>query len=207
MKEPDLPKGVTSSKAGAIARRLGSISGGRILDGATGNGAFIETLTKTLGYYDSIVGIDNYPSGIPRELVDSANRRFEGKSISFLQMNAEDLAFEDESFDIVCISHSLHHLADIEKALGEMKRVLRTGGLFVVQECYCDGDQTMAQRAEILKHEWGARIDTLLGVTHNQTFSRRRIMDITDRLGLRELDVYDSTHSVDCLYCDRRHEC
>ena len=32
-------------------------------------------------------------------------------------MNAESLEFHNESFDTVCISHSLHHLASIDKVM------------------------------------------------------------------------------------------
>ncbi|MBN1677712.1 MAG: class I SAM-dependent methyltransferase [Candidatus Thermoplasmatota archaeon] len=207
MEVADLPKGVASSNAGVIAKRLGTISGGRILDVGTGNGAFIDTLMKTLRDYDSLVGVDYCPSAASREEMESARRRFQGKPVDFLEMNAEDLKFGDESFDTVCISHSLHHLADVDKVLGEMRRVLRTGGSFLLQEMYCDGNQTEAQRTDTLQHEWQARIDSLLGVTHNKTFSRERIMNTVSSLELRELEVYDSTHSVDCLFCERRYEC
>jgi ubiquinone/menaquinone biosynthesis C-methylase UbiE len=207
MEMADLPKGVASSNAGVIARRLGAISGGRILDVATGNGAFIDTLMKTLKEYDSFVGIDYRPSATSRQEMESAKKRFEGMPVRFFEMNAENLKFEDGAFDTVCISYSLHHLADIDAVLTEMKRVLRTGGNFMLQEVYCDGDQTEAQKADRLQHEWGARIDSLLGITHNKTFTKQRIMNIVNGLELKDLEVYDSTHSVDCLFCERKHEC
>ena len=207
MEVADLPRGVASSNAGVIAKRLGTISGGRVLDVGTGNGAFIDTLMKTLKDYDSFVGIDYCPSAASSEEMESAKKRLQGKPVSFLEMNAEDLRFEDESFDTVCISHSLHHLAAVETVLREMKRVLRTGGCFILQEVYSDGDQTEAQKADTLQHEWQAQIDSLLGITHNKTFSRQKIMNIANGLGLREMEVHDSTHSVNCLFCERRYEC
>jgi ubiquinone/menaquinone biosynthesis C-methylase UbiE len=205
--ESDLPKGLASSNAGMIARRLGTVSGGRVLDVATGGGAFIETLMKTLKDFDSFVGVDYCPSDASREEMESARKRFEGKPVRLLQMNAERLEFEDGSFDTVCISYSMHHLANIDAVLAEMMRVLRPGGCFILQEPYSDGDQTEAQKADRLQHEWGAKIDTLRGITHNETFSRERIIGIVRSLDLSELEVYDSTHSVDCLFCDRRYEC
>jgi SAM-dependent methyltransferase len=203
----DLPKGLASSNAGIIANRLGEISGGRILDVATAGGEFIDTLMKTLKGYDSFVGIDYCASDVSKEEMESAKKRFEGKPVRFLEMNAENLMFEDESFDTVCLSHSLHHLARIDRVLAEMKRVLKTGGNFMLQEDYCDGDQTEAQKAQVLEHAWEARIDSLLGITHNRTFTKQRIMNIVNALELRELEVFDSTHPIDCLFCDRRHEC
>jgi SAM-dependent methyltransferase len=203
----DLPKGLASSNAGKIAKRLGFISGGRILDVATGGGDFIDALMKTLKDYDSFVGIDYCPSARSREQFESAKKRFEGKPVRLLEMNAENLEFEDGSFDTVCMSYSLHHLANIDKVLAEMKRVLKKGGNFILQEPYCDGDQTEAQKADERKHEWEAQIDSLLGITHNKTLTRQRIIDIANSRNLNELEIIDSTHPVNCLFCERKYEC
>jgi ubiquinone/menaquinone biosynthesis C-methylase UbiE len=202
-----LPKGLASSNASKIAKRLGSVSGGRILDVATAGGGFIDTLMKTLMNYDSFVGIDYCASDASRRELDSAKKRFEGRPVQFFQMNAENLQFEDESFDTVCMSHSLHHLGKIDKVLIEMKRVLKSGGNFILQECYCDGDQTEAQKAGEREHEWEAQIDSLLGVTHNKTLTKRKIIDIVDSLKLNEFEIFDSIYPIDCLFCKRKHEC
>ena len=207
MEIEELPKGLASSNASKIAKRLGSVSGGRILDIGTASGGSIDTLMKTLKDYDSFVGIDYYPSATSKKEMESAKKRFEGKPVRVLEMNAENLEFEDGSFDAVCISHSLHHLGKTDRVLAEMKRVVKNGGNFILQEAYCDGDQTEAQKADELEHEWEARIDSLLGVTHNKTLTKQRIMDIVSSLKLRELEVFDSTHSVDCLFCKRKYEC
>ena len=207
METENLPEGLAASNAVKTAKRLGSVSGGRILDVATGRGEFIDTLMKTLKDYDSFVGIDHCASDASKEEMESAKKRFEGKPVRFLEMNAENLAFEDESFDTVCLSHSMHHLARIDRVLAEMKRVLKTGGNFMLQEDYCDGDQTEAQKAQVLEHAWEARIDSSLGITHNRTFTKQRIINIVNALELRELEVFDSTHPIDCLFCDRKYEC
>lgn len=198
----DLPKGLALSNAGKIAKRLGTISGGRVLDVATADGGFIDTLMKTLKDYDSFVGID-----VSRKEMESAKKRFAGKPVRFFQMNAESLKFEDGSFDTVCISHSLHHLGKIDRVLMEMKRVLKSGGNFILQECYSDGDQNEAQKADEREHEWLAQIDSLFGITHNKTLTRQKIIEIADSLKLNELEIFDSTHPVDCLFCKRKHEC
>jgi len=203
----DLPKGLASSNAARIAQKLGEISAGKVLDVGTGQGGFINTLIKMLKAYDSFVGIDYCPSDESKKDMESAKKRFEGKTIRFLQMNAESLEFEDASFDTVCISHSLHHLANVDKVMAEMKRVLRKGGNFILQEAYCDGEQTEAQKADELEHGWEARIDSLLGITHNKTLTRQQIRDIAHGLKLTEIEIFDSTHLVNCLFCERKHEC
>jgi SAM-dependent methyltransferase len=162
---------------------------------------------KNLKDYDSFVGIDYCASGTSKKEMESAKKRLEGKPVQFFEMNAENLKFEDESFNTVCMSHSLHHLASIARVLAEMTRVLKNGGNFILQEVYYDGDQTEAQKADELEHEWEAQIDSLNGITHNKTLTKQRIMDIANNLNLRELEVFDSTHPIDCLFCERKHEC
>lgn len=203
----DLPEGVASSNAGMIAGRFGAVSGGSVLDVGTGNGGFIDTLMKTLKSYDSFVGIDCCPSAASKAEMESAKKKFEGMPVDFFEMNAESMGFVDGAFDTVCISYSLHHLENVDRVMNDMKRVLHSGGNFILQESYCDGDQTEAQRADILQHEWRAKIDSLLGIAHKKTFTRQRIMDIVENLELSGLEVYDSSRSVDCLFCERRYEC
>ncbi|RLI44899.1 hypothetical protein DRO61_11585 [Candidatus Bathyarchaeota archaeon] len=203
----DLPKGLASSNAGKIAEKLGSISAGKVLDAATARGGFIDTLIKTLKAYDSFVGIDYCPSDESKKDMKSAKKRFRGRAVQFLQMNAENLRFEDESFDTVCISHSLHHLASIDRVMTEMKRALKKGGNFILQEMYCDGEQTEAQKVHELAHEWAARIDSLLGITHNETLTTQEISDIANGLKLSEIEIVDSTHPIDCLFCEKKHQC
>jgi ubiquinone/menaquinone biosynthesis C-methylase UbiE len=56
-----------------------------------------------------------------------------GSHITFQCMNAEVLAFNDNSFDIVCGTGILHHL-NLEQALAEVVRILRTDGKAVFVE-------------------------------------------------------------------------
>lgn len=49
------------------------------------------------------------------------------------RMNAEQLDFPDNSFDLICGTAILHHL-DLERAYSEIARVLRPGGLAVFME-------------------------------------------------------------------------
>jgi len=185
-----------------IAERLRSISGGKVLDVATGNGGFIDTLMKALKDYDCFVGIDS-----SKKEVESARKRFEGQPVEIMEMNAEAMEFENGSFDTVCISFSLHHLGEIDKVLAEMKRVLKSGGYFIVQEPFCDGEQTEAQKTDILQHHWDAEIDSLLGVTHNKTLTKQKIVDLVGRLKLKKVEVFESTHYVKCLFCEDKFEC
>jgi len=198
----DLPGRLAMSGAIRIAERLRSISGGKVLDVATGNGGFIDTLMKALKDYNCFVGIDS-----SKKEVESARKRFERQPVEIMEMNAEAMEFENGSFDTVCISFSLHHLGEIDKVLTEMKRVLKSGGYFIVKEPFCDGEQTEAQKTDTLQHHWDAEIDSLLGVTHNKTLTKQKIKNLVGRLKLKKVEVFESTHYVKCLFCEDKFEC
>ena len=48
-----------------------------------------------------------------------------------MQTDAEELPFDDESFDLVFGHAVLHHIPDLARAFGEFARVLRPGGTVV----------------------------------------------------------------------------
>jgi SAM-dependent methyltransferase len=198
----DLPEWLKTSDAVDIADRLGTISGGRILDVATANGDFIRLLMRTIKAYDSFVGVDT-----SKDDLKSARKRFKEEPVKLFEMNAEDLKFEDESFDTVSISYSLHHLENPNKVLTEMRRVLRSGGNFIVQEDFCDGEQTEPQRTSIARHHLEAEIDSLLGVTHHRTLTLQRIREIIDGLRLKEPEVFEPEYPLRCMVCDERFSC
>ncbi|MHA2252974.1 MAG: class I SAM-dependent methyltransferase [Candidatus Kariarchaeaceae archaeon] len=198
----DLPKGLAESGAIEVVQILRKISGGKVLDVATQKGGFIDVLIKALKDYDNFIGID-----IEFEDLESIKKEYENKPVKFLEMNAEDMEFEDDSFDTVSLSHSLHHLSNIDKALEEIKRVLKPGGTFIVQEPFCDGEQSEAQKVDILQSHWDSEIDTLLGIFHNNTFSKKKIKEIFHKLEFKNGNAYESTHYVKCLFCDDKFQC
>lgn len=65
-------------------------------------------------------------------------------SAHFEQMDATEMTFEDESFDIVFSSMFLHELSlkDIDLALSEARRILRPGGLLINMELPSNQDMS-----------------------------------------------------------------
>jgi SAM-dependent methyltransferase len=49
---------------------------------------------------------------------------------------AENLPFNSMVFDVVIAKDTLHHFSDTNKALSEISRVLKPGGIFIVSEPY-----------------------------------------------------------------------
>ncbi|MHA2355989.1 MAG: class I SAM-dependent methyltransferase [Candidatus Thorarchaeota archaeon] len=185
-----------------IRNRMTSISGGEVLDVGTQHGNFITVMMKSLKDYKGFVGID-----ISEENLEKAREEITDDSVVFKLMNAEELKFEDDAFDTVCISHSLHHLDNIDAVLGEMMRVVKPGGHLILQEIFSDDDQSDAQQTEILTHHLGARIDRMEGAPHFDTLSRQQVMDRVNGLGLSTVEFFETAWGLNCLDCDKAKDC
>ncbi|MFW9795086.1 MAG: class I SAM-dependent methyltransferase [Candidatus Thorarchaeota archaeon] len=198
----DIPDGLKNSGAIAVREKLGTISGGEVLDVGTDDGDFINTLMKTLKNYKSFTGID-----ISEKEFDKAKERFKDAPVGFRVMNGETMEFQDNQFDTVCMSYTVHHLENIETVLAEMYRVLKPGGNFIIQEMYSDGEQSAAQLVDRDVHHLDAKVDTLMNIPHFETLTRQRLNNLINRIGLNELDIFESSWSVRCLFCDDAQKC
>jgi arsenite methyltransferase len=105
-----------------LVERLGLEEGARVLDIGCGTGRLARWIGERLAPKGSVVGIDPLEERI-------RIARSHGGVVRFEVGQAEALgAFEDASFDAVCMSSVLHWVSDKAKALAEIRRVLRPGG-------------------------------------------------------------------------------
>lgn len=94
-----------------------------ILDLCTGTGDLARILKEK--YTDAkITGVDFSP-----KMLDIARQKH--PDIEFLQADATNLPFGDESFDLCVISFGLRNIEDMQKALAEIYRVLKKSGIFI----------------------------------------------------------------------------
>jgi SAM-dependent methyltransferase len=168
------------------------LSGGRLLDVATGRGGFVEELIEQLADYDEIIGID-----IDASLGDGFSKQFaDHPRVRFQLADATALPFEDQTFDTVSAAGSLHHIGDPRLGLLEMVRVLRPGGHLIVVEMYRDG-QTQTQQTHVRLHHWWAAVDRLRGVSHRETYTRSEVIELIEALGLSNLMLRDEAYLDD----------
>lgn len=173
------------NNVGTWKGNLGIISAGRVLDVGTGRGEFVSLLAENLGGFVEMIGIDRSERAVAAAASSNADPR-----IRFEQMDAGHLTFSDGSFDTVCISNSLHHLPDPAPVLDEMMRVLRPGGLFVINEMFRD-NQAETQMTHVLFHHWSAAVHTLQGVFHVMTHTRQEILGIAAALSLEDVRSFE----------------
>lgn len=97
----------------------------KILDVGTGSGYFAVILSK-LGH--QVIGID-----LTEAMLEEARKNCIELDIDavFLQMDAQNLSFEDETFDLVVSRNLTWTLPDPKKAYTEWFRVLKTGGMLL----------------------------------------------------------------------------
>lgn len=102
-----------------------------ILDVATGTGDLAIAMLKTNP--KKIIGVD-----ISNGMLEVGRKKMKEKSldhiISLQQADSEDLPYDDESFDAVCVSFGARNFENLEKGLSEMRRVLRKGGKLYILE-------------------------------------------------------------------------
>lgn len=165
---------------------LGRLHGGRVLDVATGSGNFIRFLQEGLADYVEIIGIDINE----RASVAFAETFKDQPSIRFERVDALNITYPDASFDTVCISNSLHHFDDPFRVLRQMRRVLKSGGAFIIAEMYCD-EQKPTQQSHVLLHHWWAAVDRANGVVHHETYRRDELIQMMGGQGLADVALTD----------------
>lgn len=99
------------------------IAGKDVLEIATGPGL----LAKHVAYAANKMIATDYSEGMIKE----ARKGECPDNLTFEVADATNLPFEDKSFDVVLIANALHVMPNPEKALQEIDRVLKDGGLLV----------------------------------------------------------------------------
>ena len=105
--------------------------GERVLDGAGGTADLSSAFARRVGATGEVwlTDINNAMLGVGRDrLLD------EGVLAPVAQCDAEKLPFPDDHFDIVTVAFGLRNMTHKDKALAEMRRVLRPGGRLLVLE-------------------------------------------------------------------------
>jgi len=113
----------------AAVRALRLEPGERVLDVCGGTADLALRAARRLGPASELVVCD-----LNRPMMEAgrgkSRRARSGADVTFVQGDAEGLPFPDASFDAVMVGFGLRNLADLERGLREMGRVLRPGGRF-----------------------------------------------------------------------------
>lgn len=102
-----------------------------ILDVATGTGDLAILMAETGA--TKITGLD-----ISTGMLEVGRQKVEAKGLTdkirMVVGDSENLPFEDHTFDAITVGFGIRNFENLEKGLGEILRVLRPGGIFVILE-------------------------------------------------------------------------
>ncbi len=145
----DLPEPVAASYCGVgNPFSLGPIQEGKaVLDIGCGAGVDSIMAAKLAGPSGAVTGIDLVPEMLARA---RKNARLAGvDNVHFRESSAEQLPFSDNSFDVVISNGVFNLVVDKIKALGEVFRVLKPGGRFMLADQVLAGELPKETKARV----------------------------------------------------------
>ena len=116
-------------------------TGDRVLDLAAGSGDLSLKFAKKIGPHGQIIVTD-----INEAMLAEGRKRLTdagiAENVEYCLVNAENLPFEDDSFDCISISFGLRNVTRKEVALASMARCLKPGGRAIILEFSQPTNQT-----------------------------------------------------------------
>lgn len=172
---------------------------GRILDVNCGSGAHAIELAETMRGKAEVVGVDPDPERIA---LARAKALVKKSDVTFEQLTATDLPFENHSFNLVIGDASMLREDQIGPVLAEMVRVTESEGrVFLKLTTHGSFDEFFSIYWEALHEDgldgeaWGA-LEELINERRTYTDAEQ----MAERLGLRE--VKSVTSKEDFRYAD-----
>ncbi|WP_318507503.1 class I SAM-dependent methyltransferase [Bacillus sp. T3] len=115
----------------------------KLLFVGVGTGADLELID--LSSLD-ITAIDYSPA-----MLDKARTKFKNSQIHFLEMDAQNLEFNNHSFDYIIASLIVSVVPDAKKCFQEMTRVLKPGGKIILFDKFSPKDKELSLMKKILR--------------------------------------------------------
>lgn len=128
--------------------------GARVLELGCGNGMLWEKNSGKISDSWEII-LSDMSEGMlktSRERLLDIHGRFSYKTV-----DVQSIPYDDESMDVVIARHMLYHVPDLDRALSEIKRVLKPGGVFYATT---NGEGAMGELKQLVD-----KFDTSIGYT------------------------------------------
>lgn len=141
--------------------------GAKVLEVGCGIGLMSQEIAKIVGEKGHILGTDLSEDQllIARELVSSHDM----KRLHFQKASAYDLSDVGNNYDVVYVRFLFIHLEDVIKALDQIKRVLKPGGVLIVEELA--GNNTIASDPKDSRLDYVRKTDNLQEELQNSNFA------------------------------------
>ena len=160
--------------------------GARVLDVATGRGAVLFPAAEAVGAEGRIFGTDLSENMVGQASADIAQRGITNAEVRL--MDAEQLEFADETFDHVLCGFALAFFPQVERALSEFSRVLKSRGRVTVST-WASPDERWKWRGELLKKYLPVPSSGSSTITQPAFHTAERMEAIMDRAGVGDVRV------------------
>ncbi len=124
-----------------VIQRSGIQKGMQVLEIGCGSGAITTFVARAVGNKGNVYALDIQPEMLQQlenKLSRSENRDI--TNIKLIESSAYDLPFDDHSLDLVFMITVFGEIPDQNKALQEIKRVLKLDGILAITEMFIDPD-------------------------------------------------------------------
>jgi len=163
-------------------KSLNFSDGDKVLDVATGTGDVAFAIRRK--YNTDIIGLDLSVNML--EIAKKKLKKFKIDDIDFIEGDAENLPFDDNTFDKIVISYGLRNLGDCQKGIEEFHRVLKPGGKLGILE-FLQPQSTII--AKIFKFYFNKILPRVASLFSNSKAYRYLPESVENFMSLNELKV------------------
>jgi phosphatidylethanolamine/phosphatidyl-N-methylethanolamine N-methyltransferase len=114
------------------------------------------------------------------DMLKKASVKFKDSSIHFLKMDAQDMNFSDNHFDVVIGSLVLSVVPDADKCLKEMSRVLKPNGEMIIFDKFTPKDKGLSPFQKAIR-PFLKLLGTDIGINFEELFEKHK-----DTLSVKE---------------------
>jgi len=153
-----------------IVERSGITPGMTVMELGCGSGAYTTFMARTVGEQGKLYAVDIQPAmlrQLERKLDKAENQDI--KNVELKEASAYELPFTDDFFDLAYMVTVLMEIPDKRRALREVKRVLKPGGILAVTEYFPDPDYPFRSTVIKLGRREGFMLDDTQGNFWNYT--------------------------------------
>ncbi len=159
--------------------------GKTVLELATGPGMIAKHIAAAA---KNVVATDFAPN-----MIETAKKGDVPQNVTFEVADATSLPYADKSFDLVVIANALHIIPEPQKALAQIKRVLKDGGLLIAPN--------FIFRKSGAKNLW-QKILALVGIKFEHEWTAEEYLDFLRQNGLRVAKSQVVKGRIDLLYVE-----
>ena len=153
-----------------LIERSGIKQGMKVLDLGCGSGAFAVDTARAVGENGRVYALDIEPKmlkQLEKKVARPGNQDI--KNIEIINKSAYELPFEDNFLDLVYMVTVLQEIPDKQRALKEVKRVLKSGGILAITELLPDPDYPLRSTTIKICEKAGFVLDKISGNFWNYT--------------------------------------